>query len=165
MMELLEEHVRGQTSAPLPPLTLWDASRSSRPLGGNESFENKETIAMEDLSPLAIVTDFIECINQGDLQKVNSYISTEVIFTDIQGRVYLEPEFMEEYLKTYPNYKIHVKNILRGGDGVAIVGYTTGSHVNAEIEEDEVLVWTVEMRDSLITEWRIYSTERYANFS
>jgi hypothetical protein len=117
---------------------------------------------MENFSPLSVVTNFIGYVNQGNIEKVNAYISKDIIFTDIQGRVYAEPEFMENYLKAYPNYKIHIRNVLQGGEGVAIVGYTSGSHVTPEIEEDEVLVWTVELREGLITEWRIYSTEGYA---
>jgi len=72
---------------------------------------------------------------------------------------------MENYLKAFPKYKIHVQNILQGGGGEAILGSTTGSHVPPEIEKNEILVWTVEVRDGLITEWRIYSTERYADSS
>jgi hypothetical protein len=120
---------------------------------------------MENISSLSIVMDFIECVNQGDLEKVNLFISPKVTFTDIQGRVYFEPEFMENYLKAYPNYKIHVENALRGGSRVAVVGHTTGSHVPPDVEENEVLVWTVEIKDGLITEWRIFSSERYAGES
>jgi len=59
---------------------------------------------------------------------------------------------MENYLKTFPNYTIPVQNILQGGGGVAIFGSTTGSHLPAEIEKNEILMWTVEVRDGLITE-------------
>jgi hypothetical protein len=68
--------------------------------------------SMEDQTPLSIVTEFIECVNQGDIEKINAHLSPEVIFPDIQGRVYIEHEFMENYLKAFPNYKIHVQNIL-----------------------------------------------------
>jgi hypothetical protein len=118
---------------------------------------------IENMTPLSIVTDFIGYVNQGDTEKVNALISKDVVFTDIQGRVYEEPEFMENYLKAYPKYNIHIRNILRGGKGVAVVGYTSGSHVDPEIEKNEVLVWTVEVKEGQITYWRIYSTEGYAN--
>ena len=118
---------------------------------------------MENKSPLTVVRDFIEDVNHRDLGKVNSCVSNEIKFTDIQGRVYIEPEFMENYLKAYPDYKIHSKHFLQGGDGVAIVGLTSGSHVPQEVEENEVLVWTAEVKGNLITEWRIYSTEKYAS--
>jgi hypothetical protein len=96
---------------------------------------------------------------------MNSLISENIIFTDIQGRVYREHGFMEEYLNNFPNYQIHVHSALQGGKGVALVGHTTGSHVSPEIEESEILVWTVEIDSGKITEWRIYATDRYANLS
>jgi hypothetical protein len=120
-------------------------------------------MVMENKSPQTIVTDFIEFVNKGDIEKFNSYISDDIVFTDIQGRVYLEPEFMENYLKAYPDYKIHIKHILQGGEGVAIIGFTSGSHVSPDMEENEILVWIAEVKNDLITTWRIYSTEGYTS--
>ena len=118
---------------------------------------------MKNDSSLTIVMEFIESVNNGDIDKLNSYISDEIVFTDIQGRVYLEPGFMENYLKAYPNYRIHVEHVLQGGEGVAVIGSTSGSHVSPEVEENEVLVWTADVKNELIISWRIYSTEGYAS--
>jgi hypothetical protein len=112
---------------------------------------------------MTVIMEFIECVNNGQINKLNSYISDEIIFTDIQGRMYQEPEFMENYLKAYPNYKIHIKHVLQGGEGVAVIGYTSGSHVSPEIETNEVLVWTAEVKNGLITIWRIYATQGYTS--
>lgn len=120
---------------------------------------------MSDSSPCSIVLRFIRCINEGDLAGMASLVSPDVVFTDIRGRVYREREFMAGYLSEYPDYKIHVDYALGGGNGAAIIGKTTGSHVPAEIEEKEILVWTAEIRDGLICEWRIYSDEEYAERS
>ena len=43
------------------------------------------------------------------------------------------------------------------GNAVAIIGKTTGSHVPPEVEEHETVLWTAEIRDGLVAEWRIYS--------
>jgi hypothetical protein len=101
-------------------------------------------------------------VNNRDVDGLNSYISDKIVFTDIQGRVYYEPEFMENYIRAYPDYRIHVDRVLEGGEGVAVIGFTSGSHVSPEIEENEVLVWTADVRQDLIVSWRIYSTEGYA---
>jgi hypothetical protein len=45
------------------------------------------------------------------------------------------------------------------GNGVAIIGKTSGSHVGPEVEEREILVWTAEVQDGLISEWRIYKAD------
>jgi hypothetical protein len=116
-------------------------------------------------TPGAIVRRFIEYVNEGDLAGIASLISEDLKFTDIRGRVYREKGFMAGYLAEFPNYQIHVCHALRGGDGVAIIGQTTGSHVPPEIEEGETLVWTAEVKDGLISEWRVYSGEEYARRS
>jgi len=45
----------------------------------------------------------------------------------------------------------------QGGNGVAIIGKTTGSHVPPEVEENETVLWTAEIRGGLVAEWRIFS--------
>jgi ketosteroid isomerase-like protein len=117
---------------------------------------------MSGSSPVSIVRQFLGHVNEGDLEGIASLLSDHVKFTDIHGRVYREKDFMAEYLSDFPDYRILVHHILQGGQGAAIVGRTAGSHVPAEIEERETLVWTAEVRDGLITEWRIYSEPEYA---
>jgi ketosteroid isomerase-like protein len=120
---------------------------------------------MGDLSPCSIVLRFVRYVNQGDLEGIASLVSEDVKFTDIRGRVCRERDFMAGYLVEFPDYKIHIHHALQGGNGVAIVGKTTGSHVPPDVEEEGTLVWTAEIRDGLISEWRIYSDEEYAQRS
>jgi hypothetical protein len=61
------------------------------------------------------------------------------------------------YFASFPKYKIHVQQVLTSGNGVAIIGKTTGSHVPPEVEEKETVLWTAEIQDCLVAEWRIYS--------
>lgn len=120
---------------------------------------------MVGLSPVSIVQTFVKYVNEGDLSGIASLVSKDLVFVDIQGRIFQEKEFMERYLENFPNYKIHAHHILQGGNGVAIIGKTSGSHVSPEIEEKETLVWTAEIKNGLISEWRIYSSEGYAQRS
>ena len=113
--------------------------------------------------PKSIVHDFIRFVNAGDIERLNALISDELVFTDISGNVYREKEFMQEYLKNFPEYQILVHHMLVGGDGVAFVGRTSGSHVPSHIEDEELLVWTADVRAGLIINWRIYSSEGYAS--
>jgi hypothetical protein len=117
---------------------------------------------MSNVSPRSVVLQIIEMINQGNLQGITSFVSEKVVFTDILGRVYQEKDFMENYLLAFPEYKIRVHHALQGGNGVAILGKTSGSHVPSQVEEHEWLVWTAELEDGLISMWRIYSSEGYA---
>jgi hypothetical protein len=120
---------------------------------------------MKDLSPVSVIEKFIEYVNTGDIKSISSMIADDILFTDIHGRVYQEKEFMEQYLENYPGYKILAQHLLQGGNGVAIIGKTSGSHVSPEIEEKETLVWTAEITEGLISEWRIYSSVGYAQIS
>jgi ketosteroid isomerase-like protein len=126
---------------------------------------------MGEATPTSIVLRFIECINAGDSEGVAALTAEHYKLTDIPGRVYTFTgkaaikASWDEYLKAYPDYKIHVHHVLTSGDGVAIVGQTSGSHVSPEIEETETVLWIAELEDGLVTEWRIYSDKAYAEQS
>lgn len=110
----------------------------------------------DEASPLATVLRYIGHINEGERAAIAAMTSPDVKFTDYGGDVYYEEEFMQNYLANYPEYRIHIDHALTGGNGVAIVGRTSGSHLAAEVEKREILVWTAEVNDGLIREWRIY---------
>lgn len=120
---------------------------------------------MDDFTPCSIVLRSVRYVNERNLEGIASLILEDVKFTDIRGRVYREKEFMAEYSSEVSNYEIHVHHALQRGDGVAIIGKTTRSHVSPEIEEKEILVWTAGVRDGLISEWRIYSNDERATRS
>jgi len=117
---------------------------------------------MTEKSASDIVREFVDYANAGERELVDSLVVEDIKFTDIAGDVYIEKEFMSSYLKAYPNYKIDIQQMFRGGSGVAFSGKTRGSHVPAEIEFEETLIWTAEVRDGLISEWRIYLDEDHA---
>jgi ketosteroid isomerase-like protein len=73
------------------------------------------------------------------------------------GDVYRGRDGWHDYFSAYPKYRIHVHRVLTSGNGVAIIGKTTGSHVSPEVETKETVLWTAETRDGLVAEWRIYS--------
>jgi hypothetical protein len=126
---------------------------------------------MGEATPSSIVLQFVECINTGDSEGIAALTAEHYKFTDIPGRVYAFTgraaikASWDEYLVAYPNYKIHVHHVLTSGDGLAIVGQTSGSHVPPEVEETETVLWLAELQDSLVAEWRIYSGKAYAEHS
>ena len=76
---------------------------------------------------------------------------------DMAADIYRGLDDWQGYFSAYPKYKIHVQHVLMSGKGVAILGKTTGSHIPTEVEEKETVLWTAEIRDGLVAEWRIYS--------
>jgi len=47
--------------------------------------------------------------------------------------------------------------MITSGTGVAVLGRTTGSHVAPEVEKKETILRIAEVRNDLISEWRLYS--------
>ena len=119
--------------------------RESSPLAGKQA-KLKEA-----------VLEFVECINAGDPEALMAHMTDDFRFIDMSGNVFTGRQGWEDYFTSYPDYRIHVDRIVTGGDGVAIMGRTTGSHVSPEVEEHEVVLWTAEIRDGLVAEWRIYT--------
>jgi ketosteroid isomerase-like protein len=113
------------------------------------------------------VLRFVEYINSQDLQGLASLTADQFTFTDSSGRVYVwsRQQAVQEcwvgYFTPFPDYKIHVQQVLTGGDGVAIIGQTSGSHMPADIEARSTMLWIAELQDGLVCEWRIYATDEY----
>jgi ketosteroid isomerase-like protein len=100
---------------------------------------------------------FVEAINAGEHESLIALQTEDFTFIDYEGEVSKGRSGWNDYFTTYPDYKIHVNHIITSGNGVAILGRTTGSNVDPEIEDRETILWTAEIRDDLVAEWRLYS--------
>lgn len=105
----------------------------------------------------SVALRFVEAINNGDSKALIKLQTEDFILVDAEGGVFRGRSGWEDYFADYPEYKIHIKNLLIGGNGVAIIGKTTGSQVSRQIEEKETVLWTAEIRDGLVAEWRLYT--------
>jgi len=105
----------------------------------------------------SVALKFVEIINAGDSEELIKLQTEGFTLIDMAGDIYRGRDGWQDYFSAYPKYKIHVQHVLTSGDGVAIVGKTTGSHVPSEVEEKETVLWTAGIQDGLVSEWRIYS--------
>ena len=110
---------------------------------------------IEELKSVAL--KFVDVINHGDSKALIKLQTEDFTLIDAEGGVFRGRDGWEGYFADYPEYKIHVQKVLTGGSGVAIIGKTTGSQVPPEIEEKETVLWTAEIRDGLVAEWRLYT--------
>ena len=108
-------------------------------------------------APESVALKFVGVINAGDSEVLIELQTEDFTLIDMAGDVFRGRDGWQGYFLEYPKYKIHVHHVLTSGDGVAIIGKTTGSHVPPEVEEKETVLWTAEIRDGLVAEWRIYS--------
>lgn len=147
-------------------LQIWDTPRFASAFTPTTLFVSSRgrRCINPDQTPERIVKTFVEHINRADLDGIAALTALTYTFTDMEGEVYVIEgataikESWDEYCSAYPEYKILVDHVLRSGDGVAVVGRTTGSHLALEVERDEVVLWIAEIVDGLIAGWRIYST-------
>ncbi|KYK33585.1 MAG: hypothetical protein AYK19_13380 [Theionarchaea archaeon DG-70-1] len=105
----------------------------------------------------SIALKFVEVINTGDPERLTALQTEDFTLIDMEGDVERGRQGWHGYFSSCPEYTIHVQKVLRGGNGVAIIGRTTGSHVPPEVEEKWNILWTAEIRDNLVAEWRIYT--------
>jgi len=117
---------------------------------------NKLDLSVE-VGAKSVALKFVEVINAGNSQALTMLQTEDFTFIDMAGDVFRGRDGWQDYFSAYPKYKIHVQHVLTSGNGVAIIGKTTGSHVPPEVEEKETVLWTAEVRDGLVAEWRIYS--------
>ncbi|MFW9889758.1 MAG: nuclear transport factor 2 family protein [Candidatus Thorarchaeota archaeon] len=103
------------------------------------------------------VREFIECINAGDAEDLMMHQTKDFTFIDYDGDVTTGRDDWYSYFENYPEYKIHIDHLLDGGNGVAIIGRTTGCHVGPKVEKNWTILWIAQVRGDLIAEWRIYS--------
>ena len=119
---------------------------------------------MDAASPESVVLRFVDAINQADLDQLAAMTAPRYTFTDMEGDVYVVEgddavkTSWDEYLSAYPDYRILVGQVMRSGGDVAILGRTTGSHLDPDVEEEELVLWIAELEDGRVAEWRIYST-------
>jgi ketosteroid isomerase-like protein len=116
-------------------------------MGKIDKIDNAKSVALK----------FVEVINAGDSDALVKLQTEDFTLIDMGGDIYRGRDGWQGYFSDYPKYNIHVQHVLTSGNGVAIIGKTTGSHVPTEVEEKETVLWTAEIRDGLVAEWRIYS--------
>ena len=109
-----------------------------------------------------IALEFVECINNQDLEGLVSLMTEDHTFIGHEeGDVAVGLERMREgfrgYFSEYPEYKIHVSKVTRSGNDIAIIGSTTGSHIPPEIEAKETVIWIAKIKGDLVSEWRIFT--------
>lgn len=112
---------------------------------------------MSEQDSRGIVLKYVEAINSRNSDALMALQTEDFTFVDYEGDTFVGRDGWQDYFTTYPEYKIHVDRLITSGNGVAIIGRTTDSHVGPEIEERWTILWTAEVREGKIAEWRIYS--------
>ena len=67
------------------------------------------------------------------------------------------PKPWRRYARSWPSYHIYEHATGRRGEWIAVVGHTTGSHLELPDEEEEklTLIWVADVVDGLVHTWRL----------
>ena len=120
--------------------------------------------------PKEVALAYVDLINKGDLDGLLQLMPDDYVFVDVDGKIERGKELMREgwsgYFSEFPDYKIHLSQVVALGDVVVLVGRTTDSQIPREIEAEETVIWTAWIRDGLVKEWRILyaDTEKVRRF-
>ena len=116
------------------------------------------------MDALKTVAQFIDRINHGDAQGVANSISTDHTFIDAEGHIENKYDRIitgwNDYLKTFKNYKIYIRQVYELEDSFALLGYTSGSHLNLSDEVEfhtEGKIWLARVANSKLTYWQTFS--------
>jgi ketosteroid isomerase-like protein len=116
---------------------------------------------MTDADPVAIALQFVDCINNKDIESLAALMAEDICMIPPDGepetgRLRLRQGF-KSYLEDFPAYQIHIEKITRSLGRVALIGRTTGSHIPPEVEAGETVVFVARIENQQVAAWHIYS--------
>jgi hypothetical protein len=116
---------------------------------------------MDAPPPWALAISFIDAINSNDLERLGSLMSDThalAVFGEppVLGRA-ANLEAWSGYCGAWPGYVIYPRRMAQAGDDIAILGHTTGSHLELpDAEESELtLIWICRTAGGQVTAWEL----------
>jgi hypothetical protein len=118
-------------------------------------------MARTPLPALAATVSFIDCVNRTDLHGLTGLLHTDhrlVVLDEppIVGRD-ANVEAWRGYFTAFPEYVIYPRMLVEHGQRVAVLGNTTGSHLNLPDDEELglVVIWIAEVDQGRLTQWQV----------
>ena len=110
---------------------------------------------------MKVVNEFIDCINRADVKRMGElmtdqhrlYVFDEPPLTGKEANI----DAWADYVTSFPTYRIHPHRVVGYGARVAVLGHTTGSHLDLTDEEEErlTLIWIAELAGGKILSFRL----------
>jgi len=120
--------------------------------------------AKHDLKYIAL--EFVEKINEQDVDGICDLMSDDFIFVDSMGGSMYGRDAMKQawrdYFAMFPDYEISITHILQQENIIAILGTAKGTYaVRGKLHQDnswEVrAAWKAKVEDDQVKEWHVYA--------
>lgn len=124
---------------------------------------------MADADPVAVVLDFMERINSGNVERICALMTDDHVFVDALGAKMNGRETMRKGWQMYhamiPDYKVSHEEIFAKGETVAIFGTARGTFAPGpaavELKKENFweipAAWFAVVRGGKVARWQVYA--------
>ena len=115
---------------------------------------------------LKIINNYVEAINNADVEKLCSLLADDHIFIDSQDNRFAGVENMrqgwKQYFEMFPDYKIEIEEITERDSMIFAFGYAGGTYKNIKNEANSnywriPAAWKAVVKDGKIKLWQVYA--------
>jgi len=113
-----------------------------------------------------IIFEFIDAINDADVDKLLDLCSHDHIMTDSKDRKVSGKENLKiawkGYFTIFPDYKIEINKIVEKESFYCIIGYASAGYRHVPLQNNNnswriPVIWTAKVKDNQIESWQIYA--------
>jgi hypothetical protein len=113
-----------------------------------------------------VVLDFVNAINNIDIDRINRLMSENHLFIDSQDNRMNGKEKMKQawiaYFAMFPDYKIEINEVFEKDSLICILGYASGTYRNIQNENNSnywriPAAWKAIVADNKIKQWQVYA--------
>jgi ketosteroid isomerase-like protein len=121
---------------------------------------------MPEKEPVAVVLDFMERINSGDVDAICAAMTPDHVFVDALGARIVSREAMRTGWRSYhqmiPDYKVSHEEIFANGATVAVFGAARGTlALDGNLKKENFweipAAWKAVVRDGLVAHWQVFA--------
>jgi len=116
---------------------------------------------MKTVNNKEIVLQFIEALNNADIEKIANMMADDHVFIDSGVGKYTGKETMKQgwiaYFDMFPDYKIEAVDITQNDSTVGVFGYASGSFKGNKNKHFRIPAsWKAVVKKGKIKHWQVY---------
>jgi ketosteroid isomerase-like protein len=112
-----------------------------------------------------VIQNFVDAINEHDVDKICSLMTDNHNFIDSQGNQVVGKEKMRAgwigYFEWFPDYEIEITNIFLDGDDVAMFGFAGGTFQGLSDRKETYwrlpASWKAVIKNGKVQSWQVYA--------